>query len=1410
MAEQESKKRFLFEVSWEVCNKVGGIYTVIQSKLPEATKEFSENYILIGPLLDTNPGFIEETGIGLVNLKAKLKMAGITAKIGVWNVETKPRVILVHYKDGLDQNKLLFQLWEDFGIDSMSGGWDYMEPVLFSTTAAKAIEALNSLYSETDMIAQFHEWMTGAGLLYLKKKCPHIATIFTTHATVLGRSMAGNGVDIYKILSILNTDSEATRYNVSAKHSIETITAREADCFTTVSKITAIEAKHMLNQEVHTILPNGFPVKAISSYSENPEYFKKSRERLLEFSSQFLSKEIKGEETLIVSTSGRYEFHNKGIDLLLEALAELKRCPEQLSKNLLCYLFVTGGSPYTQHQIERHYGIATHQLWDPNNDPILNSCRKHNLLNSPDDRINIIFVPVYLNGQDGVLNMEYYEALSGCDLTVYPSFYEPWGYTGLESIAYSVPTLTTDAAGFGQWVNSIEGKYGAVKVLSVLEKEFASSMNELKNFLLYFSALKNEDREKMRGSVRAMALSAEWEVFFKNYLEAFNIALTNCEKRLIEKEKVIPGEVYKGADSPVPRFRQFSIKSSIPQNIERLRDLSYNLWWAWNPDAYELFSRLDPILYERMGNNPVAFLETVSPKRLEEASENEDYLHLYESVMKRFDKYCASKKPLLKSIEGISSERPVAYFSMEYGLHECMPLYAGGLGMLSGDHIKSASDLNIPLVAIGLLYKQGYFKQGISKEGNQKVEYFHNDFFRMPLSEVTKNRERMIIAIDFPGRIVHAQVWKVQVGRTPIYLLDTDIGENSLSDREITGKLYSGERHFRIEQEIVLGIGGIRLLEEMNISPSVYHINEGHSAFLVIERLINLMRYNNLELDTAKEVVKASTIFTTHTPVPAGIETFEPQLIENYFKHYVETNGLSWKEFWELGRKDVTEKAPYEMAVLALKNSSRRNGVSRLHGVVSQRMWHDLWKGLLLEEVPISYITNGVHAATWLTIEMKNLLSKYCGIELDEALMRKDIWEKVQEIPDEVLWQTHLAAKNKLFVHIRERIAENWTREGESPELLEEFLRNLSPNSLTLGFARRCATYKRSTLFLKDMNRIKRLILNKRHPIQFVVAGKAHPKDEMAFGLIKEIANLGKQPDLLGKIIFLEDYDIKLARRMVSGVDVWLNNSRRPLEACGTSGQKAGMNGIIHLSSLDGWWDEAFDGKNGWAIGGRREYKNAETQDLADSDSLYDILEEEIIPEYYARNEIGIPERWIKRMKDAIISVISEFNTHRMVRDYTEKMYIPVAKRYFSLMAEGFKKVQEIADWKRSITARFSSVHINSITIDRGEKLNVGDEITLRLEINRGRVSKEELSAQIAVIEDKKEEVIGYTGPPKGLYTEDIQYIPMDLDAEDDTTIKYKGRYKATKSGKFNYGIRITPFHPDVDDTADLGLVYWG
>ena len=484
------------------------------------------------------------------------------------------------------------------------------------------------------------------------------------------------------------------------------------------------------------------------------------------------------------------------------------------------------------------------------------------------------------------------------------------------------------------------------------------------------------------------------------------------------------------------------------------------------------------------------------------------------------------------------------------------------------------------------------------------------------------------------------------------------------------------------------------------------------------------------------------------------------------------------------------------MAVLALKNSCKRNGVSKLHGVISQNMWHDLWKGLLLLEVPISHITNGVHATTWLTVEMKNLFIKYCGIELDEALLKKEVWEKVADIPDEVLWQVHQAAKNKLFSTIREKITANWIREGENPELLEEFLKNLSPSPLVIGFARRCATYKRSTLFLKDMDRLKKIILNKRHPVQFVVAGKAHPKDEMAFGLIKEIVKLSKHPEFLGKIIFVEDYDIKLARRMVSGVDVWLNNSRRPLEACGTSGQKAGMNGVIHCSSLDGWWDEAYDGENGWAIGDRREYKNAETQDLADSNSLYDLLEEEIIPEYYARNEAGLPEKWIGRMKASIICAISEFNTHRMVRDYTEKMYIPTAKRYFGLINEGFQKVQEIADWKRSITARFSSVHINSITVEGAENLNVGDEITLALEINKGRVEKEELSAQMIVFEEKKENL--------------IQVIPLFAVADDDTTIKYAGKYKTEKSGKFNYGIRVTPFHPDVDDTADLGLVYWG
>jgi phosphorylase/glycogen(starch) synthase len=1396
---------FLFEVSWETCNKVGGIYTVIKSKVGEVKKHLGDHYCLIGPLFDNNPEFEETDDEQAKTFREELAHAGMNAKVGRWKTEGRPLVILIAYKDALDQGKLLYQLWEDYSVDSMTGGWDYIEPVVFSTVAAKVIESLSNILPNVGIVAQFHEWLCGAGVLYIKKHVPRVSTVFTTHATVLGRSLSARGVDIYKILSDLQPDAEAAKCNVLAKHSLEKASAREADCFTTVSEITAIEAKYLLKMDADVVLPNGFTVSSLPAYEKTPQYFHKQRQALLDFGSRFLQRPFADEETIVLSTSGRYEFHNKGLDVLLDSLGQIAHNPEQLGqKKLLVYLLVLTGAVdlsrkknagEEESRLTVYSQISTHPLWDPNNDPIVNTCQRHGLVNGTHDRVNVIFVPVYLNGADGVLNMEYYATLAGCDLTVYPSYYEPWGYTPLESIAYSIPTVSTDVAGFGRWILSAGRESDGIKILKRFDTPYNDTVVELKNHIVSFAGYSRDKLKRLKHEAQTAALKADWNVFFTNYLTAFELARRESRNRLQGrlKPKIIEfKEVeYRGADSQRPRFRKFSVNVSIPESFGRLRDLAYNLWWSWHSEAQELFALLNPSLFNRLRHNPVALLEGIAPERLDEAGRDPEYRELYKRISGEFDRYCREAACLIPAAEEMFRRQPVAYFSMEYGFHECLPIYSGGLGILSGDHVKSASDLGINLVAIGLLYKNGYFKQGIARDGDQLVEYYTNDFFRMPLQELHQNEEKIMITIDFPGRKVSARVWEARVGRVPVYLFDTDISENSPADRAITAKLYGGGQQVRIEQEILLGIGGVRLLEKLRLTPAVYHLNEGHSAFLIIERLLHLIKAHGLELETAKEVIKQSTVFTTHTPVPAGNEVFDMPMVENYLKNYVESQGVAWQEIYELGHKNTTDAGPYEMTALALKNTTRRNGVSRLHGTISRKMWSDIWSSFIPEEIPIGHITNGVHAATWITSEIKALIARHCSLDLECDLLQKDHWKKTAAIPDEALWKTHLALKDKLFKIVRERVTLNWTREGEDPALLDRVLAALDPAPLTIGFARRFATYKRATLFFRNMDRLKKLLLNKKFPVQILFAGKAHPNDKAAFGLIKEIVALSKQEEFLGKIIFIEDYDMRLARRLISGVDVWLNNPRRPLEASGTSGQKAGMNGVLNLSVLDGWWDEAFSSGIGWAIGNRQEYKHPETQDSADYDSLYETLEKEVIPLYYARNAQGVPERWTQMMKHSLGRIIAGFNTHRMVANYA--------------------KARELAQWKKSVRSRFSSIHINHIAIQGidGDMLNVGDEIQFQLEVHKGKMTKDELKAEVVIFQEREEEAIEFTGGD-GALRENISACRLEPTEETDSVIKYTLSYKAKQSGKFNYGIRILPHHPDVDDIADLNLVFWG
>jgi len=911
---------YLFEVSWEVCNKIGGIYTVITSKVREVQRHFGDRYVLLGPDLKMNMDFEETDEPCWAKVRESTAIKGLSCRCGRWRIAGEPKVILVSPSKKYNADQLLYHLWERLGVDSIAGGPDYVEAVLFSYACGEVIETYFNLHLRDQgipTIAHFHEWLSGAGLLYLKEHLPEIATVFTTHATILGRAMAGAGVDIYALMESIAPQKEASIYNVSAKYSLETVATREADCFTTVSEITALETRNFLGRIPDVITPNGLDIEGIPDLIAHREPAMAARSRLLQAASLFLRRELPA-DTRITLISGRYEFRNKGMDIFLEALGQLEQSAS-VGPPLLALMFIIGSHldlipalRTDQTNVEgQPIPIATHRLENESFDPILQTCNRLGLLNQPQNRVQVIFCPAYLNGHDGLFNLSYYEALAGCDLGVFPSYYEPWGYTPHEAAAHAVPTVTTDQAGFGLWV---EAEFGpttkGVIVMRRRARPLDAVSHDMNSQFQQFLSWTDDELLERRQDARRVAIKANWKEFIQYYLEAFSRSLTQVEKRkerIRELRETTDVHVFTGVASTRPHFRSFVAVASLPERIQRLREFAYNLWWSWHPRALDLFASLNLRLWTEIGNNPVRMLESVSPEALEEAAENETYLVLYTQVLKRFDEYMAGQglKKKYPFSEDIKTTTPIAYLSTEYGLHECLPIYSGGLGTLSGDHLKTASDMGIPIVGIGLLYKNGYFSQVIDENGRQQELYPENDFSVMPLRCVRDDRgDEALVSIDLPGRILYANVWEVKVGRVPLYLLNTDIPSNTPQDRSITARLYCADRKVRIEQEILLGIGGERLLRKLGIKACAYHINEGHSAFLLLERIESLMEEEGLTYPEAVEVVRSSSVFTSHTPVEAGNEHFSRELMEHYFGAYVKRIGLSWDQFWELGRHE--------------------------------------------------------------------------------------------------------------------------------------------------------------------------------------------------------------------------------------------------------------------------------------------------------------------------------------------------------------------------------------------------------------------------------------------------------------------------------------------------------------------------
>lgn len=848
------------------------------------------------------------------------------------------------------------------------------------------------------------------------------------------------------------------------------------------------------------------------------------------------------------------------------------------------------------------------------------------------------------------------------------------------------------------------------------------------------------------------------------------------------------------------RIHSFEVVPSLPKPLQPLLRIANNLWWSWHPEAVDLFIRLDRELWTESYHNPVKMLGLVSQERLEEASQDAGFLTSLNQAVESLERNL-NRTPWLESVGKESKGYTIAYFCAEFGMTESLQIYSGGLGCLAGDHLKSASELGLPLIAVGLLYRNGYFQQYLNADGWQQEYTPDLDFSNLPVNPVKgKDGEQIRVAVQLPGRDVHVALWKVEVGRIPLYLLDTNLPENSEADRNITSQLYGGDMEMRIKQEIVLGIGGVRALDAIGICPDVCHMNEGHSAFLALERIRRIIEERGVTFDEARQVAAASHVFTTHTPVPAGIDRFPADMIQRYFKQFHESLKLDMEGLLALGRENVFDKNEFfSMAVLAIRTSQWANGVSRLHGEVSRQMWNNIWQGVPEDEVPITHVTNGVHARSWLSGDLIFLLDRYMGARWQNNPADHEVWQGVMNVPDEELWRVHERQRRHLITWTRETLAKQLKARGTSPDQIKAACDALDPSALTIGFARRFATYKRGTLLLRDLKRIQNLLTDKDRPIQVLVAGKAHPADGGGKDLIRQIVQIAAKPESGFKIVFIENYDIHVARNLVQGCDVWLNTPRRGMEASGTSGMKAALNGVLNCSIMDGWWDEAFESELGWSIGRGEDYANPATADELESHALYDLLEKNIVPLFYDRDGHDVPVKWIAKMKSCIATLAPQFNTNRMVQEYTENLYLPALERGRKLNANKLEGAINQAKHIAHLRACWPGLKINEVKADTAEPLGVRDSLKVSTTVNLSGLVPSDVSVQVYCGRMDNESRLVDAIKTSMTHSKDLGGGHHE----------YVGSVQINTSGRHGFAIRVVPSDEIFDGMVVPGLIHW-
>ena len=1407
---------YLFEVSWEVCNKVGGIHTVLATKALTVKQQLGDHYLVIGPDLlreGTNPEFEEDHSL-LKAWRQAVYEDGIRIRVGRWKVKGEPIAVLVDFSSFFAQkDSVLSQMWENYKVDSISGQWDYVEPVLFGYAAAQVIAHYTKTFCKPNdrMVAHFHEWMTSSGGLHLRRYHDYIATVFTTHATVMGRSIAGNSLPLYRDLAKFNADDLARQFNVMAKHSLEKRAAEELDCFATVSDLTANECKYLLGREVDIVTPNGFENDIVWQGDEFTKMRKEGRRSLLKAAEACLGKKY-GKDPLVVITSGRYEFKNKGLDVFVDALLQLA-AREDLDREVLAVIAVPAGNYGPRIDLQAHLRDpknnpvdtaqlrnTTHYLQHPEWDPVVQRI-KGTCLEDPDCNVQLLFVPTYLNGDDGIFNIPYYELLVGADVSAFPSYYEPWGYTPLESVAFNVPTVTTTLAGFGLWVNDYSDNHPGVDVVVRDESNDAEVVSQIAGAIHAYSRMAPKTYKAHRESAGRISELALWKHLIEYYARAYDIALQNVASRTHRMvfDGGDPGEqvtfLRQQLQTNHPNWVRLMVERDLPERLHPLEILTKNLWWAWQMDAHALFEYIDYDLWGTSEKNPIAFLDRLSYKRFLELEKDEAFLARLDKVYADFNAYMAEKDE--------AKGPKIAYFSMEYGLHSSLKIYSGGLGILAGDYLKEASDQNVPMVAVGLLYRYGYFKQKLTSAGTQEATYEEQNFQKLPISPVRdEDGSWKTIQIVFPGRTLTARIWRCDVGRTELYLLDTDHDMNLPEDRSITHHLYGGDWENRLKQELLLGIGGIRALRTLRKRPNVYHCNEGHAAFIGIERIRNLIGRYDLSFSEALEVVRSSSLFTTHTPVPAGHDAFPESMLRQYISHYPDKLDITWDQLINLGKtnpNDPNEK--FSMSFLACNLSQEVNGVSWLHGEVSKDILGSMWPGYFKDELHIGYVTNGVHFPTWAARRLRRIYNHVFGDGFADYHYKQENWQRIHDVPDKELWDVRLHLKQKLVKEVKKRVSDPAQYRFDSPRQMVQVQEAIKPDVLTIGFARRFATYKRAHLLLTNLDRLDRIVNNPERPVQFVFAGKAHPNDKPGQDLIKRIVEVSAMPRFVGKIIFLQNYDMELAHKMVQGVDIWLNTPTRPLEASGTSGEKAVMNGVMHFSVLDGWWVEGYKEGAGWMLPMERTFEDQHYQDEIDAELIYTTIEEDIAPKYYARNHENVPHEWMGVVKKCIADVASNFTTARMLSDYQERFYRPLHERAEKVNARGFELACRIAAWKRTVSKSWDRVKVLEVRQADLSKTayKTGDNMMFELVVDVDGLRPEDIGAEVLFadqITSNRDVKIAAT-------------VPFTVAEANGSVVTYRAEVSPEHTGSYDVAIRLYAHNPNLAHRMDFALVKW-